>query len=98
MATQTRQETRTDTALEPARPWRVVVLNDPVNTMQYVVLVFRRVLGLDRQSAETKMLEVHELGRSIVWTGAREQAECRVHALHGWGLRAVLEPDSGGRS
>jgi ATP-dependent Clp protease adaptor protein ClpS len=39
------------------------------------------------------MLEVHEQGRSVVWTGVRETAEAHVFSLQQWHLTAVLEPD-----
>ena len=73
--------------------WRVVVLNDPVNLMSYVVMVFKKVFGFDEQTARRKMLEVHEQGRSIVWSGLREKAEAYVFTLQQWHLTAVLEPD-----
>jgi ATP-dependent Clp protease adaptor protein ClpS len=73
--------------------WRVVVLNDPVNLMSYVVMVFKKVFGFDEQTARKKMLEVHELGRSIVWSGLREKAEAYAFTLQQWHLTAVLEPD-----
>jgi ATP-dependent Clp protease adaptor protein ClpS len=81
----------TELALEGV--WRVVVLNDPVNLMSYVVMVFKKVFGFDEQTARKKMLEVHELGRSIVWSGLREKAEAYVFTLQQWHLSAVLEPD-----
>jgi ATP-dependent Clp protease adaptor protein ClpS len=84
-------DVRTELALEG--PWRVVVLNDPVNLMSYVVLVFKKVFGFDEQTARKKMLEVHERGRSIVWSGLREKAEAYVYTLQQWHLTAVLEPD-----
>jgi ATP-dependent Clp protease adaptor protein ClpS len=37
------------------------------------------------------MMEVHENGRSMVWTGAREKAELFVQQLHGYLLLATLE-------
>ena len=86
-----KEETRTELALEGV--WRVVVLNDPVNLMSYVVMVFKKVFGFDEQTARTKMLEVHEQGRSIVWSGFREKAEAYVFTLQQWHLTAVLEPD-----
>jgi ATP-dependent Clp protease adaptor protein ClpS len=70
-----------------------VVLNDPVNLMSYVVMVFRRVLGFDDVKARKHMLEVHEKGRSVVWTGVREQAEAHAFALQQWHLTAVIEPE-----
>jgi ATP-dependent Clp protease adaptor protein ClpS len=73
--------------------WRVVVLNDPVNRMSYVVMVLRRVLGFDEEHARRHMLEVHESGRSIVWTGTREQAEAHMFTLQQWHLTAVIQPD-----
>lgn len=73
--------------------WRVVVLNDPVNLMSYVVMVFKKVFGFDEQTARRKMLEVHEQGRSIVWSGLREKAEAYAFTLQQWHLTAILEPD-----
>ncbi len=73
--------------------WRVVVLNDPVNLMSYVVMVFKKIFGYDESRARRHMLEVHEKGRSVVWTGVREQAEAYVFTLQQWHLTAVLESD-----
>ena len=85
------------TAAQPQQSelWRVVVLNDPVNRMSYVVMVLRRVLGFEEDRARRHMLEVHESGRSIVWTGTREQAEAHMFALQQWHLTAIIQPDEG---
>jgi ATP-dependent Clp protease adaptor protein ClpS len=72
-------------------PWQVVVHNDPINLMTYVTLVFQRVFGYQRERAERHMLEVHQKGRSILWTGARERAELYVQQLHGYLLLATIE-------
>jgi ATP-dependent Clp protease adaptor protein ClpS len=72
-------------------PWQVVVHNDPVNLMTYVTMVFQRVFGYPREKAERHMLEVHQKGRSIVWSGMRERAELYVQQLHGYLLLATLE-------
>ncbi|HWL14226.1 MAG TPA: ATP-dependent Clp protease adaptor ClpS [Opitutus sp.] len=82
-----------DTALALEGVWRVVVLNDPVNLMSYVVMVFKKVFGFDETKARRHMLEVHELGRSVVWSGLREKAEAYAYTLQQWHLTAVLEPD-----
>ena len=74
-------------------PWLVIVWNDPVNLMSYVVMVFKKVFGFDEQTARQRMLEVHEQGRSVVWSGLREKAEAYVFTLQQWHLTAVLEPD-----
>jgi ATP-dependent Clp protease adaptor protein ClpS len=89
----TRPESRTSAEQQLESAWRVVVLNDPVNLMSYVVMVFKKVLGFDETKARKHMLEVHEQGRSVVWTGVRETAEAHVFSLQQWHLTAVLEPD-----
>ena len=57
--------------------WKVIVWDDPVNTMEYVVYVL--------------MLEVHNDGRSVVADGSREKAEVDCYRLHHHGLWATME-------
>jgi ATP-dependent Clp protease adaptor protein ClpS len=83
------EKTRSAEALD--LPWQVVVHNDPVNLMSYVTMVFQKVFGLTKEKAEKHMLEVHQLGRSILWSGMRERAELYVQQLHGYLLLATLE-------
>lgn len=70
--------------------WNVVVWNDPITLMSYVVLVFRRLFGYDHQTATKLMLQVHHEGKAIVATQPREQAEVSVSRLHAFGLQATL--------
>jgi ATP-dependent Clp protease adaptor protein ClpS len=84
---------QTEVETELAQVWKVIVLNDPVNLMNYVVMVFRKVFGYGEQKAIKHMKEVHELGKSVLWTGEREQAESYVFQLQKWRLQAVLEKD-----
>lgn len=73
------------------QPWQVVVHDDPVNLMHYVTWVFMSVFGYARPKAEKLMLEVHELGRAIVWTGNREKAELYTQQLQAHQLQASME-------
>ncbi len=84
-------ETKSDESVELSDLWHVVVLNDPVNLMSYVTMVFKKVFGMDQQMAEKHMMEVHEQGRSVVWTGGREKAETYVYQLQEWHLNAILQ-------
>lgn len=72
-------------------PWDVVVWNDPVNLMSYVVWVFRSLFGYGEQEATRLMLAVHHEGRAVVASEPREQAELAVTRLHHHGLWATLE-------
>jgi ATP-dependent Clp protease adaptor protein ClpS len=76
------------------RPWDVIVWDDPVNLMSYVVFVFKRVFGFPDHLAHKLMLEVHEQGRALVASEPRELAERYVHELHRYGLRATMERSS----
>lgn len=89
----TTPETSTSVLTQTEGVWKVVVLDDPVNLMSYVVLVFKKVFGFDETTARQHMLEVHEQGRSVVWVGLREQAEHYTFVLQHWHLTAILEKD-----
>lgn len=82
-------DTRTRSFLE--RPWNVVVWNDPITLMSYVVYIFRKLFGYSQERATELMLEVHHRGRSVVITVDREKAEYYVSRLHGFGLQASME-------
>lgn len=89
-AEQTDTEARTKVQLAP--PWNVIVHDDPVTLMSYVTSVFMDVFAYPQPKARRLMLEVHKIGRSVVWTGARERAELYVSKLQGYHLLATLEP------
>jgi ATP-dependent Clp protease adaptor protein ClpS len=85
------QKTSTAEKSALAPMWHVIVWNDPVNLMSYVVRVLQRVFGYPRDLATKLMREVHEQGKSLVATEEREQAELHVIQLHEHGLQATLE-------
>ena len=76
---------------ELQRPWQVVVWNDPVNLMSYVVYVFRKLFGFPEEEATRLMLAVHHEGRAVVASGPREKSELDCYRLHHHGLWATLE-------
>ena len=76
------------------RPWKVIVWNDPVNLMSYVVLVLQKLFGYSRKKATMLMRQVHEEGRAVVSDGTRDKCEADVARLHGHGLWATMEHDS----
>ena len=76
-------------------PWNVVVFNDPVNLMGFVTMVLRRIFGYSEEKATQLMLEVHHLGKSIVWTGPREKAELYVQQLQSFQLQASMQKADG---
>ena len=83
-------ETQTQTKVEHDIPWNVVVWDDPVNLMNYVVYVLQKVFGYNKSLATKLMMDVHNEGKSLVATEAREQAELHVHQLLTYGLQATI--------
>jgi ATP-dependent Clp protease adaptor protein ClpS len=84
---------RGDARAAPDRPWVVIVWNDPINLMSYVVLVFQKLFGYNRAKATELMLDVHHKGRAVVSNGTREKAELDVFRLHEHGLWATMQQD-----
>jgi ATP-dependent Clp protease adaptor protein ClpS len=75
-------------------PWITIVWNDPVNLMSYVTYVFQKVFGYPKVKAQKLMLDVHQKGKAVVSSGAREAMERDAEALHGYGLWATVSHDS----
>ena len=75
-------------------PWVLIVWNDPINLMNYVVHVFRTYFGYSREEAERLMLLVHHEGRAVVASGPREEMERHAQAMHDYGLTATIAKDA----
>ena len=74
-------------------PWVVIVWDDPINLMEYVVYVFQKLFGFPRAKARKLMLQVHNEGKAVVSSGTREKAELDVSRLHAHGLWATMQQD-----
>jgi ATP-dependent Clp protease adaptor protein ClpS len=84
-------QTKSKDTLEPG--WLVICWNDPVNLMAYVTHVFMSIFGWPKTKAEKHMMEVHNLGKSLLTRESMEKAEFYVHQLQGYGLHATMERD-----
>ena len=95
MAARAATKEKTDTSTSPktslASPWNVIVHDDPITLQNYVTKVFIKVFGYSESKANRLMMEVHKSGRSIVWTGPREQAEMYAQKLQAHHLLTSLE-------
>jgi len=80
-----------DEDVTPDVPWIVIVWNDPINLMSYVVFGCQKLFGYPREKATKLMLDVHEKGRAVVSEGPREKCEFDVSRLHAHGLWATLQ-------
>jgi ATP-dependent Clp protease adaptor protein ClpS len=81
------------------RPYRIIIENDDVTPMEFVIVVLLSIFELDFARAVQVMLEAHQKGRAYVRTLPFEEARQRVydaqsHAREaGYPLSFYLEPD-----
>ena len=91
-------ETKTRDSTQLAPRWKVILLDDPVTTFDFVLGVLRRVFATSAGEAERITREAHETGSALVDVLPLEQAEFRreqVHSLarpQGFPLTVTLEP------
>ena len=72
--------------------YKVLLHNDPVNTMDYVVDTLRQVVPqLSEQDALNIMLETHNNGVGLVITCDLEPAEFYCESLKAKGLTSTIE-------
>jgi len=75
--------------------YKVLLHNDPVNTMEYVVATLRQVVpSLSEQDAIAVMLETHNTGVGLVIVCDIEPAEFYCETLKAKGLTSTIEPES----
>ena len=81
-------------------PWRVVLHDDPVTTMEFVVELLVSVFGKPPVEAVRLMLEVHHGGAATITVCPQERAELYVEQVvslsrgRGFPLAATAEPGS----
>jgi ATP-dependent Clp protease adaptor protein ClpS len=62
--------------------YRIIMWNDDVTTMEFVVRVLVKLFGKDYPTAEGLMFEIHSKGMAHVATMPLEQAEFKVEQVH----------------
>jgi ATP-dependent Clp protease adaptor protein ClpS len=86
-----------ETALEPL--YRVIIHNDDVTPMDFVVHVLERIFFVSEADAVNIMYTAHYTGLSYVQTLPKSEAQERIGKAHfaagleGYPLRFTLEPE-----
>lgn len=87
----------TETELEPL--FRVIIHNDSITPMDFVVHVLKNFFYLSNQKAADIMFTAHVYGTAYVQTLARSEAEKRINKAHsasnnaGYPLKFSMEPE-----
>lgn len=85
------EETETRTRRQP--PYAVVLHNDDTNTMDFVVMVLRKVFGYTVEKCVELMLEAHKKGKAVVWLGTLEVAELKADQIKSCGPDPFVKKD-----
>lgn len=89
------EETETD--LEPL--YRVIIHNDQVTPMDFVVHILKNHFYLSNNKAADIMFTAHVYGTAYVQTLAKSEAEKRINTAHadasnaGYPLKFTMEPE-----
>jgi len=96
------EDTETRTRRQP--PYAVILHNDDLNGMDFVIHVLQTVFAYPVEKCFDLMMEAHEKGKVVVWVGPLEVAELKADQIHSCGpdprmkdkgaepLRVTVEP------
>ena len=62
--------------------YKIIMWDDNVTTMEFVIRVLITLIGKDYSTAEKLMYEIHLQGSALVATMPLEQAEFKVDQIH----------------
>jgi ATP-dependent Clp protease adaptor protein ClpS len=85
--------------LEP--PYRVLIHNDDVTPMDFVVMILESIFELLFERAEAVMYSAHIHGVAYVGTYPKDQASSRIQSAHtraranSYPLKFTMEPEPG---
>jgi ATP-dependent Clp protease adaptor protein ClpS len=88
----TRTQPRRETKTEKLPPFRVLLHNDDVNEMNYVVRTIMELVHLSRPLAMQRMMEAHQSGVSLLTVTHKERAELYIDQFASKGLKVTIEP------
>ncbi len=86
-------ETPVRSAHELLPPWKVLLHNDEVHDMLYVVESLLKAVPLTVEEAIRIMLEAHETGTGLVIVCPQETAEYYQDRILTFGLHCTIEPE-----
>jgi len=93
------EEVVSELELAPPKQYRVILHNDDVTTMDFVVEILKTVFHKTHDEAEAIMWAVHETGRAVCGVYTYEIAETKVEQVrraarqHGFPLLATMEEE-----
>ena len=75
----------TETVVRKQPPYNLILLNDDDHTESYVISMCMKLFGHPKAKGKQIALEVHNTGRSILYTGSLEVVELKQEQVHSFG-------------
>jgi ATP-dependent Clp protease adaptor protein ClpS len=97
-ATESLPSTQTGTKTRTLPQYKVILLNDPVTTFDFVTELLINIFHKPSTEARALTLEVHERGSALITVTSLERAELYVEQVRslarprGYPLSATIEP------
>jgi len=70
-----------DTQTRRVPPFNVILLNDDHHSMEFVIEVLCKSLGISAEKAFQFMMLAHTSGQAVVWTAPQEVAELKAEQI-----------------
>jgi ATP-dependent Clp protease adaptor protein ClpS len=64
-----------DALLKTLRPWKVILYNDDIHSMDEVVFQLQKATGCSLEKAYHVMEEAHTRGRAVCYSGPKDDCE-----------------------
>jgi ATP-dependent Clp protease adaptor protein ClpS len=77
---------------QPLPPWKVLLHNDDVNAVDFVIVTIVSLTPLSEQDAVLRTKEADKTGVSLLLTTHRERAELYQEQFQSKGLTVTIEP------
>mgnify|MGYP000187062001 CR=1 FL=1 len=75
---QTNERIKERTRYNFPKLYKVIIFNDEITTMDFVVMILRKVFHKDEGEAERLMLDVHNNGQAVVGVYSYDMARTKV--------------------
>lgn len=73
-------------------PWKVLLHNDDVNDVFFVIRTIMELTTLNEQAAVLRTVEAHKTGVALLLTTHKERAELYMEQFTSKGLTVTIEP------
>lgn len=96
---QTNERIKERTRYNFPKLYKVIIFNDEITTMDFVVMILRKVFHKEEGEAERLMLDVHNNGQAVVGIYSYDMARTKVGQVtmmaqeKGFPLRLVYQPE-----